>query len=388
MSVQRSLIAPTAHLRLEEALRLKLYRRAATAGSLGELEPLAIRLGLMQNTLKPRLRSPHLVVFAGDHGIVVDGLGTHGESTAVQVDHLLEGRLPLAVFSFIQGMGLTVVDAGLAEPMNPHPSLLQRKIAFGTRSARVAAAMSVDQAHAAIRAGMEIADSLSGNALACAGLGVGSHASASLLISRLSEVSLGDLLNSGAGMSAESLAQTLTVLQLAVSRHQSVTDPVEVLAAFGGFEIAMMVGAMLVAASKRQLIMVDGVPACAALLVASRIATPVTDYAVFCRSHGHRGLDHAMSLFQASALLELGMECADGTGATLAWPLLHSAASLLTELADGEDSGPSHFVSTRGSLEDSGPSGQDAAKLEAPSANGASLPAEPRSSSENSGAVV
>ncbi len=82
------------------------------------------------------------------------------------------------------------------------------------------------------------------------------------------------------------------------------------------------------------------------------------------------------------------MECADGTGATLAWPLLHSAASLLTELADGEDSGPSHFVSTRGSLEDSGPSGQDAAKLEAPSANGASLPAEPRSSSENSGAVV
>ena len=351
MSVQRSLIAPTAHPRLEEALRLKLYRRAETAGSLGELEPLAIRLGLIQNTLKPRLRSPHLVVFAGDHGVVVDGLNKRGDSTLTQVKHLLEGRLPMAVFSFIQGMGLTIVDAGLAEPMNPHPSLLQRKIAFGTRSTRVAPAMSVDQAHAAIRAGMEIADTLSGNALACAGIGVGSHESASLVISRLSGVPLGDLLTAGPQMSGEALTQSLTVLQAAQVRHQALTDPVEVLAAFGGFEIAMLTGAMLVAASKRHLIMVDGVPACAALLVAARIAAPVTDYALFCRSHGHQGLDHAMRVFQASALLELGMESTDGTGATLAWPLVHSAASLLTEVVDGEDSGPTQLVSTAGALD-------------------------------------
>ena len=113
------------------------------------------------------------------------------------------------------------------------------------------------------------------------------------------------------------------------------------LAAFGGFEIAMMVGVMLVAASKRHLLMVDGMAACAALMLASRIATPVTDYCVFCRSHGHRGLDKALHLFRASALLELGMDSTDGTGATLAWPLVRSAAALLTEVADGEDPGPS-----------------------------------------------
>ena len=124
------------------------------------------------------------------------------------------------------------------------------------------------------------------------------------------------------------------------TRHEGITDPVEVLAAFGGFEIAMMVGAMLVAASKRHLIMVDGVPACAALLVASRIAAPVTDYVVFCRSHSHPGLDQAMGIFKASALLELGMESTDGTGATLAWPLIHSAAALLSEVVEGEDAGP------------------------------------------------
>jgi hypothetical protein len=75
-------------------------------------------------------------------------------------------------------------------------------------------------------------------------------------------------------------------------------------------------------------------------MLAARIAQPVTDYCVFCRSHGHRGLDQALNLFRASALLELGMESTDGTGATLAWPLVKSAAALLTEVADGEDEGP------------------------------------------------
>jgi nicotinate-nucleotide--dimethylbenzimidazole phosphoribosyltransferase len=83
--------------------------------------------------------------------------------------------------------------------------------------------------------------------------------------------------------------------------------------------------------------------ACAALMLASRIATPVTDYCVFCRSHSHRGLDNALHLFRASALLELGMDSTDGTGATLAWPLVSAAAALLTEVVDGEDPGPSHF---------------------------------------------
>lgn len=343
MAVQRSLIAPTAHPRLEQALRLKLERRGETAGSLGELEPLAIRLGLIQNTLKPRLTQPQLLVFAGDHGLVVDGLTPPGVSTLEMVAHLLGGRLPMAVFSFIQGMTINVVDAGLAQELGPHPALLQRKIAFGTRSARVAAAMSVDQAHAAIRAGMEIADSLPGNVLACAGVGIGAHESASLVMARLAERPVAAFVADGRAPPTETL---LAVLEAARARHQTVSDPVEVLAAFGGFEVAMMVGAMLVAASKRHLIMVDGMAACAALLVASRIAAPVTDYAVFCRSTAHAGLDQALALLRANALLELGMDATDGTGATLTWPLVHAAAALLTEVSEGEDTGPTLLSGT------------------------------------------
>jgi nicotinate-nucleotide--dimethylbenzimidazole phosphoribosyltransferase len=341
MSVNRSLISPTSNPLLEQALRQKLVRRAETTGGLGELEALAVRLGLIQNTLKPRFRTPQIAVFAADHGLAVEGLSVAGnQSTALLAHQLLTSQLPVAVFARIQGLELSVVDCGVSESVAPHPRLLARKIAHGTRNARVTSAMSLDQAHAAIRAGMEIADSLVGNAVACAGIGVGSHESAALVLSRLSGANLSDLLIAGPDMEETNLAHLMAVLQGAQMRHRDVTDPVEVLAAFGGFEMAMMVGLMLVAGSKRHLIVVDGVPACAALMVAARIAPAVTDYCVYCRSHSHQGLDQALALFHASALLELGMESTDGTGATLAWPLVRSAAALLTEVAEGEEPGP------------------------------------------------
>ena len=343
MPLNRSLISPTSNPLLERALIEKLQRRCETAGSLGELEPVAVRLGLMQNTLKPRFRDPQLVIFAADHGIAVEGIRgpQHQLQTHEQVRQLLSGQLPVSVFARIQGLDLTVVDCGLADAVTPHERLMARKIAHGTRNARVGPAMALEQAHAAIRAGMEIGDSLRGNMLACAGLGVGSHEAAALLISRLTDAPLRDLVISSPHMNPDELTRLMGVLSAAQSRHRDVSDPVEVLAAFGGFETALMVGVMLVAASKRHLIMIDGMAACAALMVASHIVAAVTDYCVFCRSQAHMGLDHALAQFDASALLELGMDSIDGTGACVSWPLVRSAAALLSEVAEGEDPGPS-----------------------------------------------
>lgn len=341
MPVSRSLIAPTANTLLERALRDKLKRRSDTSGQLGELEPLAIRLGLVQNSLKPRFRAPQIALFASDHGLAVDGVGGAGQaSTARLVQGLLTSQLPVAVFARIQGMDLNVVDCGIAEPVAPHPRLMARKIAHGTRNCRVSMAMTLDQAHAAIRAGMEIADAMAGNMIACAGIGVGSHESAALVLSALANEPVYNLVVTPT-MAPEDEARLMMVLQAAQVRHRELTDPVEVLAAYGGFEIAMMVGVMLVASSKRRLIMVDGMPACAALMVAARIAPTVADYCVFCRSHGHPGLTATLGLFKSQALLELGMESTDGTGATLSFPLVLSSAALLTEVAEGEEAGPS-----------------------------------------------
>jgi nicotinate-nucleotide--dimethylbenzimidazole phosphoribosyltransferase len=342
MSASRSLVTPTSSPLLEMALRDKLQRRNEVGGSLGELEPLAIRLGLMQNTLKPVLHAPQLLVFAADHGLAVDGI-TEPQSRATHetVHALLYNQLPLTVFARSQQIDVTVVDCGMAQNLAPHDRLMMRKIAHGTRNARASAAMSLEQAHAGMRAGMEIGDKLKGNVTVLAGVGVGSHESAALVLARLTDSAVRDLVITGPHMDAAYLSRLLTVLQAAQARHRDVVEPIEVLAAFGGFEVSVMVGVILMATSKRHLLMIDGMPACAALMLAARIAQPVTDYCVFCRSHSHRGLDQALNLFRASALLELGMESTDGTGATLAWPMVRSAAALLTEVADGEDAGPS-----------------------------------------------
>jgi nicotinate-nucleotide--dimethylbenzimidazole phosphoribosyltransferase len=338
----QSLIAPTANEALERALRDKIQRRGETIGSLGELEPLAIRIGLIQDTLRPRFDEPQVVVFASDHGLAVEGLpAPPGQTTGERVWQVLSGQLPLSVFARSQGLTVSVVDAGVADRLPPHERLLMRKIAHGTRNARVGPAMSVDQAQAAIRAGMEIGQSLPGNVMAFAGLGIGSHESAALVLSRLTGAPVRELLLAHPQMDNNLLTHLLAVTQSAQARHRDVADPVEVLAAFGGFDVAMMAGAMLVAAGRRHLMMIDGMPACAAAMVASRIAAPLIDYCVFCRSHGHQGLDYALNLFHSSALLELGMDSTDGTGATLAWPLVRAAASLLTEVTEGEDPGPS-----------------------------------------------
>jgi nicotinate-nucleotide--dimethylbenzimidazole phosphoribosyltransferase len=338
----RSLVTPTSNPQLEKALRAKLVQRHERGGSLGELEPLAIRLGLMQNTLRPRFHDPQLLIFAADHGLAVDGLSdAQGRNTIDSVHLLLQNMLPLNVFARAHQLSVSVVDCGVAEHIEPHERLQVRKIAHGTRNSRVTAAMSLEQAHAGMRAGMQIGEQLRGNLSILAGIGVGSHESAAMILSRLADCSVRDLIVSGPSMDTAKLAHLMVVLQGALGRHRAVVEPIEVLAALGGYEVAVMVGVMLMAASKRHLLMVDGIAACAALMLAARIAQPVTDYCVFCRSHSHMGLDHTLNLFRASALLELGMDSTDGTGATLAWPLVKSAAALLTEVPDGEDPGPS-----------------------------------------------
>lgn len=341
----RSLVAPTNNPLLEQALRETLQRRNEAGGSLGELEPLAVRLGLMQASLKPVLRQPQLLVCAADHGLAVDGLEpADPRPTTTSVGMLLRQTLPLAVFAHSQQIAVQLVDCGMADDVPAQDGLLVRKIAHGTRNARATVAMTVAQAHAGMRAGMEIADQLPGNVTMLAGLGMGAHESAALVLSRLADCPVRELVIASPEMASrdsDRLAHLLVLLQGAQGRHRDVHEPVEVLAAFGGFEVAVMVGVMLMAASKRHLLMIDGVPACAALMVAARIAPAVTDYCVFCRSHSHFGLDQALHLFRASALLELGMHSSDGTGATLAWPLVKSAAALLTDLTDAVEGGAS-----------------------------------------------
>ena len=338
MPFQRPLVTPIANQPLEQALLQRLQRRSEANGSMGELEPLAVQLGLIQNSLKPTFDEPQMVIFAGDHGLAVDGIGSDlRRSTGELVRSLLNVQMPLAAFAKLQGLHLSVVDSGVSDPLPPHARLLTRKIAHGTRNARSGPAMSPDQVSAGVRAGMEIARALPGNVVACAGIGVGSFESAALVLARLSGIELQKFLTTDAPSAGSEPDRLLSLLDAAQTRNKETVEPLGVLAAFGGFETAMMVGLMLVAASERHLILADGMTAFAALLVASRLSPAVTDYCLYCRSHGRKGIDEALNLFSAAALLEVGVESADGTGATLAWPLVRTAAALLTEVGDSTE---------------------------------------------------
>lgn len=335
MPIYESLISPTANPALEQGLRERLNRHAAIAGGFGSLEALALRLGLIQGTLTPRFRDPVVNLFAADHGLAIDGVGAHWPlHTAARAMLALQSRLPCAAMARLHGLQLQVIDCGVGEHLAPHPKLLVRKVAHGTRNARLGAAMTVEQMQGCLRIGMELADSHAGNMMVFAALGQGASEVGALLLARLDARRLDEVLPRHAQPVEHE------VLQLALTRHRDALEALDVLAALGGLDIAVMAGAMLVAASKRQLLVIDGMAACAALRVAASIAPPVTDYAVFCRSNNDPGIDVALKGFQTSALLELGLESADGLGACIAWPLLRSAAALLSEMHELTEGAP------------------------------------------------
>jgi nicotinate-nucleotide--dimethylbenzimidazole phosphoribosyltransferase len=330
MSIQKILISPLADAAFERELRARLRRQGDPGGPLDPVELLAVQLGLVQHRIDPHFSASRLILFAGDHGLVVDNIaGVETRSTAATVECLVTEQLPLASLSRVQGLTLMVVDSGVAEPVQPHEHLLARKIAHGTRNSRVGNAMSIEQVQAAIRAGLEIGESLEGNAVACAGIGVGAAESAALVLSAVSDVPVFEFLDPPS-MPEGLFDHMILVLGSARRRHAELTDPIELLAALGGFEVAMMVGLMLSAAARRFIIIPDGLPACAALIVASAAAPAVVEYCVHARSNHLRGLDRALSLFDASVGVSVGMDAIDGTGATLTWPLISAAASLLS----------------------------------------------------------
>jgi nicotinate-nucleotide--dimethylbenzimidazole phosphoribosyltransferase len=330
MAIEKILIPPLANASLESELRARLRHTDDPSGPLDPVERLAVQVGLVQGRVDPQVSTPRLILFAGDHGLVVDNVaGYETRSTAATVHSLVSEQLPLASLARLQGLSLLVVDSGVAEPLEPHEHLHARKIAHGTRNSRLGKAMSIEQVLAAIRAGIEIGESLEGSVVACAGIGVGSAESAALLLSALSSVPTFEFLEAEPAMPEGLFDHTILVLESARLRHAELTDPIELLAALGGFEVAMMVGLMLSAAARRFVIVPDGLPACAALSVASAVVPTVVEYCVHARSNHLRGLDRALSLFDADVAVSVGMDAIDGTGATLIWPLISTAASLL-----------------------------------------------------------
>jgi nicotinate-nucleotide--dimethylbenzimidazole phosphoribosyltransferase len=332
----------------EPVLRARIDAKTKPLGALGRLEELALRLGLMQATTAPELRGGTVLVFAGDHGLAAEGVSPFPSAVTVQMVHnFLAGGAAINVFARQHGLALKVVDAGVASVLPAHATLVPANVRAGTRNALHEAALTADEVEQCLRRGSEIVHALADagtNAVLFGEMGIGNTSAASLLMSVLLDLPVGECTGLGAGHDAPGLARKVATLEAVRARHLGVSGAREALAAFGGCEIAMMTGAMLAAAERRMVIVNDGFIVSAALLCAARIEPRVLDYTVCAHGSAEQAHGRLLAALGARPLLDLGLRLGEGTGAALAWPLLVAACGFLREMATFESAG----VSERG----------------------------------------
>ena len=336
---------------LTRTLQHQLDHKTKPLGALGRLEALALQLGQILGTDQPTLQAPQMVVFAGDHGLAARGVSAYPSDVTWQmVENFLAGGAAVSVLARQHGLALTVVDCGVARDIAPRaaapgqPQLLLHKVAPGTQDASVGPAMTAAQCAQALHNGMEVVRALPGNALLLGEMGIGNTSVASLLLARLCGVSLQDCTGAGTGLDAAGIERKRAVLAQALAANATATEPLDALAALGGFEVATMTGAVLQAAQERRVIVVDGFITSAAVLVAARLQPQVLQRCVFAHSSGEPGHALMLAQLQAKPLLDMGLRLGEGSGAALAWPLLQSACAVLREMASFEAAG----VATQG----------------------------------------
>ncbi|HTB02211.1 MAG TPA: nicotinate-nucleotide--dimethylbenzimidazole phosphoribosyltransferase [Bradyrhizobium sp.] len=325
---------------LEVQFRARIDGKAKPLGSLGRLEGLAVELGLIWHPLPPRTERAAVFVFAADHGLTAEGVSLYPSSvTRAMVATYLAGRAGVNALARASGVDVWVVDAGVDAEIAAHPELIDAKIRRGSRNAMRESALTAEEVGDCLTRGAEIVDTAidAGTDIVAIGeMGIGNTTSAALLMHRLAPAPLADCIGAGAGLDAAGVARKLAVAEKAAARSAA-TSPLEVLAEFGGYEIAMMAGAVLGSARRRRPVIIDGFIATAAALVAVRLEPAARGYCVFSHRSAERGHTLLLKALDAKPYLDLGLRLGEGTGAVMAVPLLRAAAGILTEMADLSD---------------------------------------------------
>jgi nicotinate-nucleotide--dimethylbenzimidazole phosphoribosyltransferase len=330
------------------AVQAAIDAKTKPPGSLGRLESLALQIACVQQRAQPRLDEVEAIVFAGDHGVVAEGVSPYSQAvTAQMVGNFLAGGAAVCVFARSVGAQLRVVDAGVAAPLPSHPSLIERRIAAGTANFVHAPAMDDVQCARAIQNGIDLVQGLDAAAFAFGEMGIGNTTCAAALMHALTAIDAGECVGRGTGADAAMLERKRDVVASAVERHRlhAIVDTrLRAFAALrdvGGFEVATMAGAMLGAAATRRVFIVDGFIATAAYAVAVAIEPALRGYAV-C-AHVSAEAPHArwLQALGARPLLDLGLRLGEGSGAVLAVPLLRAACAMLGEMATFDSAGVS-----------------------------------------------
>lgn len=326
---------------LKAAIQHKIDHKTKPLGALGRLETLALQIGLIQQTQTPQINHPHIIVFAGDHGIAKEGKVNPypQEVTAQMIYNFLSGGAAINSFCRRNDVSLKIVDAGVNHDFKKAEGLIDAKIAFGTKNYSLEPAMTSDQCIMALRKGGEIVERLHKkecNTIGFGEMGIGNTSAASLLMHSYTGIPLDECVGAGTGLPFEGILRKKEILFKVTQKH-SPKSPLEVLATYSGFEIAMMVGAILKAAELKMTIVIDGFIVTAAVLAAYALEKNSLDYCIFAHTSGELGHAKMLQFLEQQPLLNLGLRLGEGTGAALAIPLLRSAVGFLSDMASFEE---------------------------------------------------
>lgn len=322
----------------------RIDNKTKPLGSLGQLEAIASQIALIQGSDSISVSRPHLLVFAGDHGIARHGLSiAPSEVTTQMVINFLAGGAAINCFCRTNDMALKVIDAGTKLEADDHPELIKQRLGSGTEDFSEQPAMSLATARQGLKYGAEQVEQLhlqGCNLVGFGEMGIGNTTSASAIMAALLKIPADECVGRGTGINDEQLQRKMALITQALNLHQArLDDPEQVLSCLGGFEIAQITGGMLKAAELKMTVLVDGFIATAAAMLATAMHPEANHYFIYCHCSEESGHQRMLQHLDAKPLLDLGLRLGEGTGAALALPVIRSACEFYNQMASFSEAG-------------------------------------------------
>ena len=332
-------IAPLDETAMEQA-RKRQDQLAKPPGSLGRLEELSIQLAGITGRVHNKIEKKHLLVFAGDNGVVAEGVSSAPQSvTLQQTVNLTRHKTGASVLCKHFGCGITVCDVGVNADIR-EPAVLNRKIAYGTANIAQGPAMTREEAEKAIQIGMEVARNTDADVLGVGEMGIGNTTTSSAVLAVLLDADVEAVTGRGGGITDSSFQKKKDVIRQAIAINQpDKNDPVDVLAKVGGFDLCAMCGAFLGAAQTHRPVVIDGFISVVAALCACRISPNARGYLVPSHASFEIGYRLAMEAMDLQPILLLGMRLGEGSGCPLAFEVLSAACAIINDMATFDQAG-------------------------------------------------
>lgn len=334
-------IRSTNNSELQNALQNKLDKKTKPIGSLGQMERIAMQLGLIQQTLTPKLEKPVMLTVASDHWITDEKVSPVTiDITWQQVLNFIEGGGGIGLFCDVYGFDLYVVDAGVNYDFPVHPKLIDKKVRKGSRNFLYEYAMTTEECNQALQNGRDVVRQFAekgSNVIGFGEMGIGNTSPATALLAAFTGTPVETCTGPGCGLTPEGVSHKAQVLKQAIEKHGISTLPEENLTRFGGLEIATIAGGMLEAGAQRMLIVVDGFITTSAFMAAYEICPTVKDYAVFAHSSKEGGHKLMLKYMEAEPIMDLDLRLGEGTGAAVAYPIIRGSVEMLNKMTAFED---------------------------------------------------